>query len=325
MKYSIDVKQEALQAESRIRSFIRETPVEYSPYLSRLCDCKVHLKLENIQLTGSFKLRGAANKILSLSSDEKSRRLVTASSGNHGMAFAYLIKKFGLKGTIFLPETASQTKIEALTIYGIKITQYGDDCIKAETLARETAEKKGMAFVSPYNDPHIIGGQATVAVELSRQLPEMDTVIVPVGGGGLISGIGGYLKTSKKNIEIIGCQPQNSAVMFESIQAGKIIEMESLPTISDGTAGGIEQEAITLPLCQEYVDDFALLSEEEIIKAIKVILEKHYLLIEGAAALPVAALIKHKNNHRGKSVALILSGAKISMSQLKEILISGES
>lgn len=316
----MDVKQEAIRAESRIREFIRETPVEHSLYLSRLCDCDVFLKLENIQLTGSFKLRGAANKILSLSAGERERGVITASSGNHGMAFAHLARKFGLKGTIYLPENAAKTKIETLRSYGAEIKQFGDDCVKAEIFARETADKNGMAYISPYNDPQIIAGQATLAIELTRQMDMIDTVLIPVGGGGLISGVGGYLKKNMNNIEIVGCQPQNSAVMYKSIKAGKIVEMESFPTISDGTAGGIEPGAITLPLCQQYVDDFVLLPEEDIVEAIKLIMEKHFLLIEGAAALPVAALIKNKKVYRGKNVVLILSGAKISMAKLKEII-----
>lgn len=316
----MDVKQEAIRAESRIRGFIRETPLEYSPYLSRMCDCAAYLKLENLQLTGSFKLRGAANKILSLGKTKRKKGLITASSGNHGMAFAHLMKELRLKGTIFLPETASPTKIEALRMYGTEIVLFGDDCIKAEILARETADNKGITYVSPYNDPLIVAGQATIAIELTRQLDKMDAVLIPVGGGGLISGVGGYLKKSMNNIEIVGCQPQNSAVMYNSIKADKIVEMESFPTISDGTAGGIEPGAITLPLCQRYVDDFVLLPEEDIVDAIKLIIEKHFLLIEGAAALPVAALIKNKKVYRGKNVVLILSGAKISIAKLKEIL-----
>ena len=317
---SEEIRKEVLEAEESIREHIRETPVEYSPYLSRLGNCDVYLKLENIQLTGSFKLRGATNKILSLTKEEKDKGVITASTGNHGAAFAWLAKKFNVRGTIFLPETSSPTKIESLRLYGADVQYYGDDCVKAEIHARKIAGKEGLIFISAYNDPQIIGGQGTIGIELQRQISRIDCVLVPVGGGGLISGIAGYLKSESKNIEIIGCQPEKSAVMYASIRAGRILVLESELTISDGSAGGIEPDAITFPICQELVDDFILVTEEEIISALRLIMEKHYLLIEGAAALPVAAFIKQKNRFQGKNVVLILSGSKISLESLKKIL-----
>ena len=160
-----DIAREGMVAEKRIRQYIRETPLEYSPYLSKTGNCKVYLKLENIQLTGSFKLRGAMNKLLSLPKQEKEKGIITASSGNHGMAFAYLTKKFDVTGTIFLPKIASPAKIEALRTYEAQIIQYGDDCILSELKARETAEDKNLTYISPYNDPQIIGGQATIGIE----------------------------------------------------------------------------------------------------------------------------------------------------------------
>lgn len=317
---SINIKKEALEAEKRIREYIRETPVEYSPYLSQSGNCEVYLKLENLQLSGSFKLRGTMNKLLSLSRKESEMDMVTASTGNHGAAFAYTIKKWGLRGTIYLPENASQTKIEALRYYGADLKFYGTDCVKTEDFARETAEKNNLLFISPYNDPKIIGGQATVGIELQRQIKKIDAVLAPVGGGSLISGIAGFLKSINKNIDIIGCQPENSPVMYESIKAGKIIEMKSKPTLSDASAGGIEQGAITFDLCKKYVDDFIIVTEEEIKEAIKLFLEKHYMLIEGAAALSVASFVKTIERFENKNVVLIISGAKISLDQLKEVL-----
>lgn len=317
---SENIKKETLEAEERIREHIRETPVEYSPHLSQLGRCTVFLKLENLQITGSFKLRGAVNKILSLSPQEKERGLITASSGNYGAAFAYLLQKFGIKGLIYLPDYVSQAKIEILRSYGANLKFHGTDCIQTETFARREAEKNGSVYIPPYNDLKIIGGHGTVGIELARQLEEFDAVVVPVGGGGLVSGIAGYLKSFDREIEIIGCQPENSPVMFESIKAGKIVEMESKPTLSDGTAGGIEEDSITFDICKNYVDDFILISEEEIKEAIKLFLDKHSMVIEGAAALPIASLIKKKERFGEKKVVLIISGARISLSQLKEIL-----
>jgi len=319
----IDLKKEVLEAEGRIRPHIRETHVESSLFLSQAGQCEVFLKLENLQITGSFKLRGAANKLLSLSREERDRELVTASSGNHGNAFAYLINKFGYKGTIYLPHYADLSKVEALRQYDVNIQFYGNDCIQSETQARRATEKHKLTYISPYNDLKIIGGQGTVGIELERQIKDMDAVLVPVGGGGLISGIAGYLKSNDPSIEIIGCQPENSAVMFESIKAGHIVEMESKPTISEGSAGGIEQGAITFDLCQRLVDDFICVTEEEIKKAMVIIMEHHSLLIEGAAALPVASFIKMKERFKDKTVVLILSGSRISLERLKEILCEG--
>lgn len=316
----LDIKGEALAAESRIRGHIRETPLEVSLYLSELASCQVYLKLENLQITGSFKWRGAVNKYLSLGQGERSGRLVTASSGNHGNAFGYVLKRFGADGTIYLPSNASPAKVEALRLYGVKIETYGDDCVETELFARETAQRNGFTYVSPYNDPQIIAGQATVAIELVRQMSPIDTVLVPVGGGGLIGGIAGYLKAVEPAIEIIGCQPENSCVMYESVRAGRILELESRPTLSDGTAGGIEPGAMTLDICRAYVDDFILVHEEEIRNAIRLLLEKHYVLVEGSGALSVASFIKEKERFKNKSVVLVLSGSKISLDTLREVL-----
>jgi len=312
--------QEILLAEKRIRGHIRETPAEYSAYLSQLEQCRVYLKCENLQLTGSFKLRGAVNKILSLSEEEKNRGLMTASSGNHGAAFSWALKRFDLEGTIVIPEITAQTKIDALLLYGADIIKHGGDCIEAERFGRKTAEEQGLTYIPPYNDPRIIGGQGTIGIELTRQVPEIDCVLVPVGGGGLIAGIAGFLKEENHAIEIIGCQPENSAVMYHSLKAGKILDLESEPTISDGSAGGIEQDSITFPICQELVDDFILVSEDEIKSALKLILSKHHMLVEGSAVLSVAAFMKRPSRFRGKNVVLILSGSKISLETLKDIL-----
>jgi threonine dehydratase len=320
---TIDIRKEVLDAEKRIREHIRETPAEWSPYLSQMGNCQIFLKLECTQITGSFKLRGAMNKFLSLNPEERKRGLITASSGNHAAAFAYALDKFGVKGVIYLPENAAQAKVQALLHTGVKLRQYGDDCIKSETLAMETAARTGHVFIPPYNDLKIIGGQGTIGIELLRQVDNIDVVLVPVGGGGLISGIAGYLKAMNKNIEIIGCQPENSPVMHASIRAGKIIEMESKPTLADGTAGGIDPGAITFDICQKFVDDFILVSEGEIKDAVRFIIDKHQLLIEGAAALSIAAFIKEKQRFANKNVVLIISGKKISLDQLKTILLGG--
>jgi threonine dehydratase len=318
-----DIHKEVLAAEERIRPHIRKTPLDHSPYLSRTGNCQVYLKLESVQHTGSFKFRGALNKFLSLSPREQKEPVITASSGNHGTAFAYLMNKFHGKGVVYLPENASPAKVAMIRQYGVNLEFFGNDCVMSENLAKKTAREKNQIFISPYNDLQIIGGQGTIGIELLSQFPEMDTVLVPVGGGGLISGIAGYLKAVDKKIEIIGCQPQNSPVMFESIKAGRILDMESKPTVADGTAGGIEPGSVTFDICRHHLDHFILVSEEEIKAAILLIINQHHMLIEGAAAVSVAAFLKEKERFKNRNVALIISGKKINPETLRDILNQG--
>jgi threonine dehydratase len=319
-----DIQKEAIEAEERIRPLIRETPLERSFVLGQMSGADVYLKLENFQITGSFKLRGAMNKILSLTPAQLKKGVVTASSGNHAAAFAHLVDRFGLKGTIFLPETVAGAKTAALDYHSAELKFIGNDCIIAETAAKKMAIQKEMEYISPYNDLKIIGGQATVGIELRKQASRINAVFIPVGGGGLAAGIGGYLKSQDDSISVIGCQPENSPVMYESIKAGHIVEMESAPSLADGTAGGIDKDAITLELCRCTVDDFVLVSEKEIRDAIIFVLDKHYLLIEGAAALTVAAFLKSKEQFSGQTVVLIISGAKIGLDKLIPILCEQE-
>ncbi|HUU06350.1 MAG TPA: threonine/serine dehydratase [Patescibacteria group bacterium] len=316
-----DVRQEVLEAAERIKKHIRKTPLEYSHYLSELSDCNVYLKLENIQLSGSFKVRGAFNKILSLSREEINKGIVIGSSGNHGIAFAYIFQKFNIPGTIYFPANGSKAKLETLLLYKANVKFHGTDTAVTETYAHQVANETGQLFISPYDDLKIIGGQGTIGVELEKQVNKIDCILVPVGGGGLISGIGGYLKSVLNDVEVIGCQPENSPVMAESIKAGKLIEMESKPSLSDGTVGGIEAGSITFGLCQRYVDDFILVSEEEISKSIRLCLEKHAMLIEGAGALSIASFIKAKNRFKGKNIVLVVSGSGSILEKLKGIIL----
>ena len=253
-------------AASRIGAIVRETPLLHSPALSEMTGGEVYLKLENLQHTGSFKLRGATNRLLTLSQDERARGCVAASSGNHGAAVAYAMQKLDVNGVIFVPEQTSVAKVEAIRGYGGNVRFYGTDGLDTEQHAREYAEQHDMVYLSPYNDPEVIIGQATCGAEIIDQLAELDAVFVAVGGGGLISGIGSVLKQHDPDID---CQPEASAVMAKSIDAGRILDLSSDPTLSDGTAGGIEPDAITFALCAELVDDFILVSEDEIAAAMR--------------------------------------------------------
>lgn len=316
----LDIKTEVLQAEEKIRSYIRETPLDYSLALSQSTNSQVFFKLENLQLTSSFKVRGAMNKLLSLTPQQREKGVVTASSGNHGAAIAYGLGKLKIPGIIFVPEDASKTKIEAIARFGSEVCLYGKDSVITENHARTYAEQNNKVYISPYNDLQVVGGQGTIAIELIRQLAQIDAVFVPVGGGGLISGIAGYLKSVFPNVKVIGCSPENSPIMAESIKANRIIERESLPTLSDGTAGGVESEAITFDFCRSLVDEFVLVSEKEIVEAMQLFIKTHHQLLEGAAGVSIAAFLKTQENFRERNIVIVICGANISLETLKTIL-----
>jgi threonine dehydratase len=246
--------------------------------------------------------------------------VVTASSGNHGIAVAFGLHTLQIPGTIFVPENTSSAKVTAIRNYGVDLRFWSTDCLLTEIHARSFAAHNDMVYISPYNDVHVLGGQGTIGIELCQQIKHIDTLLVAVGGGGMISGIAEYLKTVFIHTEVIGCSPELSPVMAKSIQAGHILEIESLPTLSDGTAGGIEQDSLTFALCQRLVDDYILVSEEEIRQAIHLFIETHHMLIEGAAAVPLAALLKALERFKDKTVVIVLCGANLSLETLKSIL-----
>jgi threonine dehydratase len=279
--------------------------------LSEAVGAEVWLKLENLQHSGSFKLRGVMNKVLSLSGEDRRKLLVAASTGNHGAAFAHAISLFGLRGQLFMPRTAAPVKVEELRATGIALVMEGEDCVEAELRAAAFAREHGAVWVSPYNDPAIIAGQGTIAAELVERPEAFDAVLVPVGGGGLISGVGRFLKAVDPSIEVIGCQPSNSCVMYESIRAGEIVDIESRTTVSDATAGGIEPGSITFDFCRRFVDDFVLLEEEEILTTMRFLHDHEGMAVEGGAALPAAALLKNRDRFAGRRVVLIISGGRV--------------
>jgi len=316
-----EIRLEAETALRRLRGHIRETPLEYSPFLSESTGAEVYLKLECQQITGSFKLRGAANKILSLAERAvPPSGVVTASSGNHAAAVAHALTGTGIGGVIYLPETVAKAKHEALKAYDVELRLVGQDSVVGELEAQKAAVAEGLVYVSPYSDAQVIGGQGTVALEIEKELPGVDAVLVPVGGGGLISGIGGALKARKPDVQIVGCQPERSHVMAASVREGRILELTSEPTLADGTAGGVDPEAITFPICARVVDSFSLVDEDDIARAMRWTIEKHYLLVEGAAALSIAALTKDPVPYAGKKVVLVVSGKKVSPETLSAVL-----
>jgi threonine dehydratase len=317
---SADVRREVEAAEGRIRPHILQTPLEPSPGLSRETGAEVLLKMENLQVTRSFKARGAFNALLALEHADRARGVVTASSGNHAMAMAHAMERLGVEGEIWLPEHASPAKIDALRNRGANLRLTHDD---PEPQAQQEADRTGRVYVSPYNDPRVIGGQGTIAVELLRQARGLDGVFVPVGGGGLISGIAGYLKEAAPSVQVIGCQPAASPVFAESVRAGRVLDVPWDLSLSDATVGPMEPDAITLSICRVLVDDWVLPTEEEIAGALRLIMAEHCVMVEGAAVLSVASFLKTAERWRGKTVVLVLSGSRISLHVLAEVLQGG--
>ncbi|HEV8198442.1 MAG TPA: threonine/serine dehydratase [Candidatus Polarisedimenticolia bacterium] len=307
-------------AAERIRPHVRQTPVDPSAELSRLGGAEVFLKMENLQVTGSFKLRGAMNRLSLLSPDERRRGIVAASSGNHGMAVSWGMKALGGKATVFVPENASPVKLQAMRDHGAEVRARGTDSGVSELEARRYADEQGLAYVSPYNDPEVVTGQGTTGLEIGRQVDAPDAVFVALGGGGLIAGIGLALEGLGRRIEMVACSPENSAVMHHSLAAGRILEMESLPTLSDGTAGGVEPGAITFELCRRLVTRSVTVTEGDIRASMRLVLERHHTLIEGAAAVAVAGYLKEKERFRGRRVVIVLCGANISLERLREAI-----
>ena len=307
-------------AANRIAPHIRETPLDESPFFSELTGAHVFLKLENLQHTGSFKLRGAFNKLLSMTSEQRAAGCVAASSGNHGAAVAHAMAKLDTKGVIFVPEGTSTTKVDAIRRAGGEVRFFGTDGLDTEIHAREYAAGNGMCYLSPYNDQDVIAGQGTCGVEISKQLSKIDAIFIAVGGGGLISGVGSFLKSVNPSTSLVACQPAASAVMTESVKAGEILDMPSEATLSDGTAGGIESGAITFDICRSITDDYVVISEEQIAEAMRQFIDAHHMLPEGAAGVALAGLKLRADRYRDKNVVAIICGGNISRETLKKVI-----
>lgn len=313
------VAETARRAADRIADIVCETPLQQSLAFSQDAGAEVFFKLENLQHTGSFKLRGAANRLMTLSPKQRAKGCVAASSGNHGAAVAYAMRSLGSSGVIFVPQQTSSAKVDAIREYGGKVRFFGTDGLDTENHAREYAANNDMFYLSPYNDTEVIAGQGTCGIEIVQQLPEVDVVFVAVGGGGLVSGVGSVLKAHNPDVCVIGCQPKASAVMAKSVKAGHVIELPSEPTLSDGTAGGVEHDSITFDLCRQIVDEFVLVSEHQIAAAMRQYSDAEGQIIEGAAGVAVAALLKRKKAVAGKKVIIIICGGNISQETLDSV------
>jgi threonine dehydratase len=300
------------EAADRIRPVVVETPVEQIEGLVSRGGVELFFKLENLQKTGSFKLRGASNKILSLSPSQAVRGVIAASNGNHGLGVAASAKQAGIAAEVYVSNHVSPSKVRRIEEYGVLIKRIGNDPLEAELAARAAASAQGKVFISPYNDVQVMAGQGTIAVELLRQLPPLDALFVAVGGGGLIGGIGAYIKCASPRTEVVGCWPENSPVLYESIKVGRILNVAEQPTLSESTAGGLEPGSVTLEICSQVVDSFVLVSEAEILDAMRRVRDLKGWVIEGGAAVAVAAFLKNAERYNGKRVAVVICGANVS-------------
>jgi threonine dehydratase len=311
---------EILAAHERLSTYVRLTPSEVSLALSERYGADVWLKGEHLQHAGSFKTRGATNKLLSLTSDEKRSGVVAASTGNHGASVAWAGRTLGIPVRVYVPHGASIAKVAMIRRYGADVQMHGTDGLDAEVFGRQYAVDNAMPYISPYNDTFVVAGQGTVGVELAEQMQTVDAVIIAVGGGGLIGGTAAFLKSKMPNVRVIGASPVNSPVMAMSVRAGHIVEFASEPTLSDGTAGGVEQGAITLELCRVLVDDWVDVTEDEIATAMRDFIADHHQLIEGSAAVALAALAQRAGELRGQRVAVVLCGGNVSIDTLRTVL-----
>lgn len=310
----------AAQASARIEKFIERTPLRHSVALSNELHAEVYFKLENLQTTGSFKLRGATNRLMTLTAEQRASGCVAASSGNHGAAVACAMQRLDTTGIIFVPEQTSAIKVDAIKSFGGDVRHFGTDGLDTEQHARDFADKNGMLYLSPYNDEQVIAGQGSCGVEIVDQLSDIDAAFISVGGGGLIAGVGSVLKTHDPKVKIFGCQPAASAVMAHSIAAGELLDLPSEPTLSDGTAGGIEAGAITFALNQVVVDEFVLVDEVQIAAAMRLYKQHEQQRIEGAAGVAVAALMARKEQLTGQKIVVIVCGGNISDEKFTSVI-----
>jgi threonine dehydratase len=300
-----------LDASNRIYELAQPTPVvliEDDPRLGSAC---AFLKLEHLQKTGSFKLRGATNKILGLLPEEASEGVITSSTGNHALGVATAARYRGIDAEVFVCTQVSPKKLQLIEGCGAIVRSAGKTPLEAELAARDVAVASGKTYVSPYNDRDVIAGQGTIGIEVVEQIDSIDVLYVAVGGGGLIGGVGAYIKSVSAQTEIVGCWPHNSRVMYECLRAGRVIDFPEQPTLSESTAGGVEPGSITFELCQRVIDRSVLVSEPEILAAMRWALRRGWN-VEGAAGVAIAAFFKDVPQQQARTAVILSCGGNTS-------------
>ncbi len=306
-------------ARKTIMPFIKCTPLVRSQFLTTLCGCSLFLKLENLQITSSFKPRGVFNKLLYLSAEEKKRGIITASAGNHGQAVAFAAQKLGYYARVVVPKATPKVKIAGIKKYGADLVLYGDNYDSAERKAKELSHKDGCAYISPYNDELIIAGHGTIGLEILETFPEVDVIMVPLGGGGLLSGVSIAVKSIKPAVKVIGVQSKSSPVMYESLKAGKIVDVKKRQnSIAEGLSGNVGP--ITFEIVKKYVDCVMLVQEETLRKAVYLLWTYDKQIVEGSGAAAVSPVMENKSVFKDKCIVSVVTGGNIDSDLFQRIL-----
>ena len=309
-----------VKAKEKLSKVLLETHLIHSPIFSKESGNVVYIKPENLQKTGSFKIRGAYNKISNLTEEEKKRGVIASSAGNHAQGVAYGARELGIKAVIVMPKSTPLIKVESTKQYGAEVVLYGDVYDDAYKKAKELEEKESYVFVHPFNDEDVLDGQGTIALEILEELPETDIILVPIGGGGLISGIACAAKLIKPDIKVIGVEPEGAASAREAIKENKVVELKEANTIADGTAvkriGDLNFEYI-----KKYVDEIITVSDYELMEAFLLLVEKHKIIAENSGILSIAATKKLKE--KNKKVVSIISGGNIDVLMISSMINKG--
>ena len=308
------------EARRRIDSLIQRTPLIPSAYLSSKWKKDISLKLENLQPTGAFKLRGAANAILSLTPEAQKRGVITVSTGNHGKAIAYVAKKLGIKATIYISDLVPDVKVAAMKALGAEVSIVGKNQDEATQKALLTAEKQGLRYISAFDDPDVIAGQGTIALEILEQNPNIDTLVAPVSGGGLMGGIAFVIKMMAPHIRLIGVTNDQEPAIYNSVKSGHIVQVGEAETLADALSGPISDDnQYTFEMCRQFVDEFTLVSEEQIAQAMVYALYTEKQVLEGGGAVTLALLLSDKTQQLGQKITTVCSGNSVSVAKLLKL------
>ena len=307
-------------AREHLKNVLLPTPLMYSPIFSEESGNNIYIKPENLQKTGAFKIRGAYNKMLKLTEAEKQRGVIASSAGNHAQGVAYAARELGIKAVIVMPKTTPLIKVQSTKKYGAEVVLYGDVYDDAYQKAKELEEKEGYVFVHPFNDPDVLEGQGTIALEILEQLPQTDVIVVPIGGGGLISGIACAAKQIKPDIKIVGVEPSGAASATEALKKNKLVTLPKANTIADGTAVKCIGE-LSFEYIKKYVDEVVTVDDYELTEAFLLLTEKHKIIAENSGVLPLAAL--KKLTDRNKNVVPVVSGGNIDVLMISSMINKG--
>lgn len=317
---ALDHKENIEKARENLQGVVKKTPLIYSEFYSKEYGCNIYIKPENMQITGSFKLRGAYNKISNLTREESEKGIIASSAGNHAQGVAFSAQKKGIKAVIVMPNVTPLLKIEATKAYGAEVVIHGDVYDEAYSKALQLVQEKGYTFIHPFDDYDVLCGQGTVGLEILEDLEQIDEILVPVGGGGLIAGVALAIKTLRPEIKIIGVEPLGAMCMKISMEENQVTRLASVKTSAEGVA--VKQPgALTLAISQKYVDEIVAVSEKDIMEAVLLVLEKHKMVAETAGVVSLAAL--KKRSKPGKNIVCLISGGNIDMVTISSIINQG--